>query len=214
LLLRLATLIALCVSFPNGGSAQSNAGGALIDRVADRIARAALIRDAAMAAGEPAIDAHARHDDEPLAVSVARAVVFSVRDRRGQGGYDAALKSAAEFANPHVKLGLGMLADGGTFLANIVEAASSRQELINLGDEAGELELKLNQQFDAADVRDVKTVMGFLRSADEAAFVKARRAVRTQLERTAGLLEPFAKEAPPTAALLASRQRVSAMLAR
>jgi hypothetical protein len=218
LLLRRVALITLCVSFPVYGSAQSggSAAGAvpLIDRVADRIARAALLRDAAMTAGEPAIDVHSRHDDERLVLSVARIVVFSVRDGRGRAGYDAALKAAAEFSNPHVKLGLEMLADGGGFLSNIVQAASSLQEVRNLDGAGDELELKLNQQFGTDDLRDIKTVLRFLQSAqDEAAFVKARRAVRTELERHAVLLEPFAHEKPASPELLASRQRVTAMLA-
>jgi hypothetical protein len=208
-----AALIAVCVSFPVSGSAQSGPAP-LIDRVADRITRAALLRDSAMTAGEPAIDAHARHDDERLVLSVARIVVFSVRDRRGSAGYDADLKSAAEFTNPHVKLGLEMLARGGDFLTNIVDAASSLQELRNLSGAADELELKLNQQLGADDLRDIKTVLRFLQSAhDEAAFVKARRAVRTALERNAALLEPFKQEKPASPELLASRQRVTAMLA-
>ena len=211
-------VLALCVALPGGGSAQSGGGAAgpvaLIDRVADRIARAALLRDAAITAGEPAIDAHARHDDERLVLSVARIVVFSLRDRRGSGGYEAALKSAADFANPHVKLGFEMLAGGGAYLANIVQASSSRQELRNLSGAGDEPELKLNEQFGADDLRDVKTILRFLESAhDEAAFVRARRAVRTELERNAVLLEPFAGEKPASSGLLASRQRVTAMLA-
>jgi hypothetical protein len=211
-------LIALCVSIPGGGSAQSGGGAAatvpLIDRVADRIARAALLRNAAMTAGNPAVDAHSRHDDERLVVSVARIVVFSLRDRRGRVDHEAELKVAAEYSNPQVKLALEMLADGGDYLANIIEAASALQEGRNLDGGGEELELKWNQQFGADDLRDVKTVLRFLKSAnDDAAFVKARRAVRAALERNAVLLEPFAQEKPDSPELLASRQRVSAMLA-
>jgi len=207
-----AALIALCVFLSSSVSAQSNV--ALLDRAADRIVRGALIRDAAMSAGLAGIDAHARHDDERLAVSVARAVVFSVRDRRGLASYDADLKSAAEHANRNVKLGLSMIPQGGDFVTNIVEAASALQEVANLDAAAHEFELKVNQQFGADDVRDIKTVLRYLQSAqDEAAFAKARRAVRSVMERNAALLEPFTKEAPASPALLASRQRVSAMLA-
>ena len=207
-------LIALFVSLPSVALAQST-GAALTDRAADRIVRAALIRDAAMTGGLDATDAHARHDDERLAVSVARAVVFSVRNLRGQASYEADLKSAADHANRNVKRGLDMLAGGGSgdFLTNIVEGASALQELRNLDAEAEEFELKLNQQFGADDVRDIKTVLRSLPSAQDDAFVKARRAVRTALERRVDLLEPFAKEVPASSALVASRQRVSAMLA-
>lgn len=209
-----AALFVLYVLLPSSALAQSAGGAALIDRVADRIARGHLIRDAAMTAGLPAIDALSRHDDERLAVSVARAVVFSVLNLRGQASYDADLKSAAESANRSVKLGLEMLPGGGDFLNNVIEAASALQEVENVDKAAPEFELKLNQQFGADDVRDIKTVLRYLQSAnDDAAFAKARRAVRTALEHQPALLEPFAKEAPASPALLASRQRVSAMLA-
>lgn len=212
MLLCRAALIALCVLLPDSVSAQSNS--ALLDRAADRIVRGALIRDAAMTAGLSAIDAHARHVDERLAVSVARAVVFSVLNLRGQASYDADLKSAAEHANRQLKLGLEMLPEGGDFLSNVIEAACALQEVENVENTAQAFELKVNQQFGADDVRDIKTVLRYLQSAnDGAAFAKARRAVRTALERQPALLEPFAKEAPASPALLASRQRVSAMLA-
>lgn len=197
------------------GSAQPGAKPLrLIERVADRIARAALLNEAALSIGFRAADIHALHDDEPLSVSVARVVVFSVKEQRGSPKYSEQLRSGARYADDNAKRSLGMLADGGAYLTNIVQAASDRQIVRNAEDADAALELTWNEQLGPDDVNDMTSILGLLRSLrDSGAVDRARRAIRSELERAPALLEPFAAERAPSPELVRSRQRVAALLA-
>ena len=212
----LLLLVACAIAVAGFGPAQpATAARPLLDRVVDRIVRSALLREAVPAVGEPAIDAHARNEDEPIDVSIARLLVFRSKAQPGDRQRANELKSSAELAGAYVKVSLDLFASNTRYVADIVELASLRQEARNTVGDADALELRSHQEFGAADARDVMSIVRLITPArDTAALDKARSAVRSQLERMSTLIEPFVGEPPASAEVLASRQRIAALLPR
>lgn len=196
------------------GEAQQAKTRPLIDVVADRITKAALLSvvKSSNGANLPIVEIHASRSDEPLDVSLASVLVWS-----GEGRVDS-LKSSAELANLKLGMRLELLTDGSDYVKNTVTVASRDQAAANLvandpGRQGGALELKWNSEFTEAHAKDVVQLAPIFKAAsDTAAIAKARDLVSKALVASPDLLKPFAEERPVPDAVVKSRARTKALI--